>query len=309
MNNLMEQKEQKPAKRNGIRPLRAGLIAAVLCAILLGTVGAASPGLREMLSAALGGFAPYAQEQEDKIYHINGMEFKVLSVLADDFTIRAYVEARDPEGNIFNKIDDLTIPTRVNGGVDVPTVNEWLAPNATESWMSGMECLGFDEESGTALLVASAWKMMPEGLTNAAVEIRAMNSYLTGEYEEVWRNKRSLTIPVDVKPVESTVLGADTVLASGLDAEEARLSPLGLTLIFRDYETHREALEGSEGARVSAKLADGSIVEAAQGGACGLFLEPYDENSYRIMTWNFREPVEADQIEGIYVGEDYFPMQ
>ena len=57
------------------------------------------------------------------------------------------------------------------------------------------------------------------------------------------------------------------------------------------------------------KLADGSIVEAPRGGVCGVFLPPYDENSSRVLIWNFREPVEAEQIEGIYVGGDYFPIQ
>ena len=41
MKNLMEQQEQKPVKRRGIRPLRAGLIAACLCLALVGTAGAA----------------------------------------------------------------------------------------------------------------------------------------------------------------------------------------------------------------------------------------------------------------------------
>lgn len=40
MNNLMEQKEQRYAKRRGARSLRAGLIVACLCAVLLGTAGA-----------------------------------------------------------------------------------------------------------------------------------------------------------------------------------------------------------------------------------------------------------------------------
>ena len=110
------------------------------------------------------------------------------------------------------------------------------------------------------------------------------------------------------------VLDRDTALVSGLDAEEARLSPLGLTLIFHDYEIRRPAVEGNalngtETPNVSVKLADGSLVEAPRGGQCGVFLPPYDENSSRVLIWNFREPVEAEQIEGIYVGEDYFPME
>lgn len=315
-NRLRDTLDSLPPKRKRRRlgAVKGALIAAAACVLLVGTAFAASPGLRDILTEALGGFAPYAQEQEDKTYTIDGLEFKVKSVLADDFTIRAYVEVRDPEGDIFDKIDDITIPTRVHGGVDVPTVNEWLAADATESWMSGAECLGYDEESKTAFLVVSAWKSMPEDLTRAGVEVRDFNSYLSGDHEEVWRNRWNRTIPVTVKQVETTVLGGDTALVSGLDAEEARLSPLGLTLIFHDYEIHRpvlegEALNGTDGANVSVKLADGSIVEAPRGGVCGVFLPPYDENSSRVLIWNFREPVEAEQIQGVCVGGDYFPIQ
>lgn len=300
-------------KRRGLGAVKGALIAAAACAALVGTSLAASPGLREVLGQALGGFAPYAQEQEDKAYVIDGIEFKVKSVLADDFTIRAYLEARDVEGDIFDKIDDITIPGRVAGGVDAPLIHEWLAADATESWMHGTECLGYDEESRTALLVVSAWKMMPEDLTRAEVEMYRIVSYLTGEYEEVWTNKWGKTIPVEVKPVETTVLGRESALVSALDAEEAHLSPLGLTLIFHDYEIYRpilegEALNGTDGANVSVKLADGSVVEAPWGGQCGVFLPPYDENSSRVIIMNFREPVEVEQIQGVYVGEDYYPL-
>ena len=42
MKNLMEQKGQRYAKRRGVRPLRAGLIAAAVCAALVVTAGAAA---------------------------------------------------------------------------------------------------------------------------------------------------------------------------------------------------------------------------------------------------------------------------
>lgn len=315
-NRLRDTLDSLPPKRKRRRlgAVKGALIAAAACVLLVGTAFGASPGLRDILTEALGGFAPYAQEQEDKTYTIDGLEFKVKSVLADDFTIRAYVEARDVKGDIFGKIDDITIPGRVHGTVDVPMVHEWLAGDATESWMHGTECLGYDEESRTALLVVSTWKMMPEDLTRTEVEMYRIVSYLTGEYEEVWTNKWGKTIPMDVKPVESTVLGRESALVSALDAEEAHLSPLGLTLIFHDYEIHRPALEGdalagTEAPNVSAKLADGSVVEAEKGGLCGIFLPPYDENSSRVIIWNFREPVEVEQIQGVCVGGDYFPIQ
>lgn len=309
---LLRQILQDDARRNKpMKNWKRVVVAVAACLALVGTAFAASPGLREMLSTALGSFAPYAQEQEDKTYTIDGLEFKVLSVLADDYTIRAYVEAKDVKGDIFSKIDDITIPGRVSGGVNVSTVNEWLAPNAVESWASQAECLSYDAESKTALLVVSTWKTMPENLTSARVEVRFIDSYLTGEFETVWKNKRSVTIPVDVKPVESTVLGKDTALVSDLDAEEGHLSPLGLTLIFDNYKIHRDELEGygTEAVSVSVKLVDGSIVEAPKGGQGGVFLPPYEKNSWRVITWNFREPVETENITGVYVGDEYFPVK
>lgn len=42
MKNLIKQQEQKPAKRRGVRPLRAGLIAAAVCLALVGTAFAAT---------------------------------------------------------------------------------------------------------------------------------------------------------------------------------------------------------------------------------------------------------------------------
>ena len=41
MKNLMEQHEQAPVKRRGVRPLRAALVAAAVCVALVGTAGAA----------------------------------------------------------------------------------------------------------------------------------------------------------------------------------------------------------------------------------------------------------------------------
>lgn len=305
--------EEAIPMRKRTRFLR-GAAAAALCLALAGTAVAgtavaASPGLRELLAAALCGFAPYAQEQGGEPYVINGIEFRVKSVLADGFTIRAYVETRDVEGDVFHRIDDLTIPTRISGGMYVPAITEWLDPGAAESWSSGAECLGYDEETGTALLVISGWKLMPEDFTGTAVELLEMNSYLTGDYEVVWRNEEGVTIPVEVKPVESIVLDGDSPLAAGLGAAEVRLSPLGLTFIFEDYHIWRPAVERDSGG-VSVKLKDGSIVEAPEGNACGVFLPPLGEgDSYRVRVWNFLEPVEAEQVEGIYVGGEYFPLQ
>ena len=76
-------------KKHKLSAVRVALIAAAACLLLVGTALAASPELRGMLADALGGFAPYAHEQEGEAYVIDGIEFKVVSALADDFTVRS----------------------------------------------------------------------------------------------------------------------------------------------------------------------------------------------------------------------------
>ncbi len=71
-----------PSKtKKGLGAVKGALVAAAVCAALLCTAFAASPGLRELLAEALGGFAPYAQEQDGQAYVIDGMEFRVVSAL------------------------------------------------------------------------------------------------------------------------------------------------------------------------------------------------------------------------------------
>ena len=87
-----------------------------------------------------GGFAPYAQGQEGEAYVIDGIEFRVVSALADDFTVRAYVEARELEGDRLSKLE-----RNVLGGafglVDVPIKDmgtakaRGAAPPAASAWI------------------------------------------------------------------------------------------------------------------------------------------------------------------------------
>lgn len=63
MNNLMNQKEQTPVKRRGLRPLRTGLIAAAVSAALIVTAGAAGAAARQARIQYLD------REQFQKEYH------------------------------------------------------------------------------------------------------------------------------------------------------------------------------------------------------------------------------------------------
>lgn len=296
---IMEKLTQEKAKNRGrSRPLRAALIAAALCGLLVGTAFAASPGLRSLLAEALGGFAPYAHEQEGEAYVIDGIEFRVVSALADDFTVRAYVEARDLEGGRLSKLELNTFGS-VFGLVDVPQ------KDAEEAGFTiGGMCLDYDEETKTALLAITSWgQMMADDLSGSEVRLFSLNGGPNSGYQHLWENTEGVTFPVEIEPIPSLI--ADGKVASTLQAEEVRISSLGLSVIFKgDAAWHRFA-----GANVRAKLADGTLVEAPWEGGQGSFGAYGTESSRKVLVWNFREPVEADQIEGVYVGDDYFPVK
>lgn len=296
---IVEKLTQEKVKNRGrARPLRAALIAAALCGLLVGTAFAASPGLRSLLAEALGGFAPYAHEQEGEAYVIDGIEFRVKSVLADDFTVRAYVEARDLEGDRLSKLERNQFGS-ANGFVDVPQ------KDAEEAGFTiGGMCLDYDEETKTALLAITSWgQMMADDLSGSEVRLFSLNGGPNSGYQHLWENTEGVTFPVEIEPISSLI--ADGKVASALQAEEVRISSLGLSVIFKGDA----AWLRFSGANVSAKLADGTLVEAPWEGGQGSYGAYGTESSRKVLIWNFREPVEADQIEGVYVGDDYFPVK
>ncbi len=285
-------------KRRGLGLMKSAAIAAAACVLLAGTALAASPGLREMLGTALGGFAPYAQEQEDKVYVIDGIEFKVKSVLADDFTIRAYVEARDLEGGRLSKLELNTFGSAF-GLVDLPRKDTDDSEGGV-GFVCGGKCLDYDETTKTALLAITSWGQVPaDDLTGAAVKLFK----LTGAYQDLWENSDGVAFPVEVKLMPSLTASAE--LASAFQAEEVRMSSLSLSMIFKgDGAWSRFA-----GTNVTAKLADGTLAEAPWEGGQGNYGAYGTETERKVLVWNFRQPVDVDGVQGIYVGEDYFPIK
>lgn len=85
-------------RENRRRPLRTGLMAAAICAALAVTAVAVSPPLRETLIQFLGSFEPYAQEVEGLSATDQGIELRVVRVLADKNGGTAYLEAEDLVG-------------------------------------------------------------------------------------------------------------------------------------------------------------------------------------------------------------------
>ncbi len=291
-------------KRRGLGAVKTVLIAAALCAALLCTAFAASPELRGMLAEALGGFAPYAQEQEGQereAYVIDGIEFRVVSALADDFTVRAYVEARELEGDRLSKLERNALGGAF-GLVDVPIKDMGNSEGSGGGTTSGI-CLDYDPETKTALLAVTSWgQVMADDLSGAEVKLFSLSGGPKAAYRTIWENSGGVCFPVDVKPMPSLTL--DGELASALGAEEVRISSLGLSVIFKgDGAWHRFA-----GTNVSVRLSDGTLAEAPWEGGQGNYGAYGTETERKVLVWNFRQPVDVDGIQGIYVGEDYFPL-
>ncbi len=88
--------EEKPVKK---RVFRTVMVAAALCAALTVAALAAFPSLRESLAEALGSFQPYSQEVEGVSATDQGIQIKLVSLLADETDGTAYVEVTDLTGD------------------------------------------------------------------------------------------------------------------------------------------------------------------------------------------------------------------
>lgn len=89
-------------RRRGHVVFAAAALAAVLCV----TAIAASPTLREALIGALGSFEPYSQTVEGISDADQGIEIKVVSIVADETDGTAYVEVTDLAGD---RLDESTV--------------------------------------------------------------------------------------------------------------------------------------------------------------------------------------------------------
>lgn len=291
------------AKKTGLGAVRGMLIAAAACALLMGTALAASPGLREMLAAALGGFAPYAQEQDGQAYRMDGLEVRVLSAMADQDTIRVYVQFKDLEGD--------RLSGHINGMGLVDTPDPPNDDSGIRGNTFGARCLGYDEDSKTALVVFSTWGRVYEDLSGATLVLCHMYDEQT--LEDI-TSDTTLSIPLDIEMMSSTALDKDTELAAGFFAETVRLSPLGITAVTYGDVQYGYLVK----CRLRLHMADGTEVLSARedGGPDGQgSYGRYDtDSSRRVLTWNFREPVEVEQIQSVTLiardgGERTFPVE
>lgn len=301
MKNLMEQREAKPAKRRGIRPLRAGLIAACLCLALAGTAFAASPTLRSLLAEALGGFEPYAQEQDDTVYTTeDGFEFKVLSAMSDNFTTRAYVQVKDLKGE--DRLDRNKDPHP-----EYPNINIHIPLDLPIGGKgSSGECSfkNYDAQTQTAVAVVTEWATPSSG-SHSPAELE-----VSGLFES---DLTPVTVPLDVEIIPGRTLAAfkngtlDGLQIDGLQVLEIQMSPLGINVTTELGEAYAGKLTAVKDTfRVCLK--DGTQVDTGCAVGHGTYRNNLNQTAYEVLIWNFDEPMDLEQVSGIYMDDLYFPV-
>ncbi len=112
---LLEQINNEEERGMKKRIFPTVLLAAAVCAALGVTALAASPTLRDILSAAWGSFDPYRQTVEDVAVVDGGIRVKLSSVLADENGGKAVFEVTDLEGD---RLDPETYGDIYRGGPD-----------------------------------------------------------------------------------------------------------------------------------------------------------------------------------------------
>lgn len=287
-------------KRRRLGLVKGALIAAAACILLVGTAFAASPGLRDILAEALGGFAPYVQEQNSDVYRWNGFEFKALSAMADEITVRAFVQVTDLEGrdrlDVHSEAYREEFPFVDLGGLDSDV--ETTSGNGR----SGIK--QYDAAAQTAIMEVSSWARISKELSGAKVRIDTVKNMM----DDPWHPAVSIPLDVEIMPSRTVLRDIDV---GEVPVEEVRISALSMTL---SWEKIYDYIPQSESDLMSVKMA----VEMKDGVVIGT---EYDHSSGHVtyfdaqgrhtntMIWCFADPVEPDQVAGIYVGEDYFPIQ
>lgn len=87
------------------------------------------------------------------------------------------------------------------------------------------------------------------------VEVRLFDLNAGPGHQILWENTEGVTFPVEIQPIPSLI--ADGKLTSALQAEEVRISRLGLSVIFKGDGTWPQFA----GTNISARLADGTLEE------------------------------------------------
>lgn len=271
---LKDKLDSLPAQARPTRHVgRTVLVAAAVCALCIASALALSPTLRQMLEAVQGKYTDYAKPVEASAVE-NGIEIRIISALADHTKIQVYAEARDLEG------DRLSGDLNVLGVIQPETMAEGIG---ISSCIYEARCVGYDPETGTALLEFTTWGVIPGADTR--LELRVACPDLGGE---------NWYIPFDPERQEVRSIALSGTV-NGLPLERMELSPLGAVLYTR---------KGSYDGDLAVHLSDGTVLhpEREGGGATNGMEGPVSRY------WSFAEPVDPAEITGISLQYWFIPL-
>ena len=203
--------EPAPARRRG-GAWRGVLAAAAACVVLTASALALSPGLREALSALLGGFEPYAQAVEGVSATDQGIRISVVKAVADEYTGRAYLEITDLTGD------------RLEAGMGLDYQN----------------CQSYDPETRTAIVEVPLYRQMSVNAQTGAISYEAFSPH-TLSYTTIYPTEKQWFEDVSI-PWEQC---ADKVLDSYVLSDEECKTSVEDKTVLEPNQTPM-ALEGTD---------------------------------------------------------------
>ena len=321
----------------GARRLRRGvklvLIAACLCAAVVGTTVAVSPTLRGQLAALLGDFSPYVQPVDPSSDTWDGIQLTAVSAMMDDHVLKVYVQAKDLEGDRL-----ASLPIGAESSDSFYNVDEAVAGVGTYAkiW-DPMEfdtfcrCLSYDRETGIALLEASVI-----GAFADVPEEQEIDLYVNAIYPEGWTayldekgtmisategRMATWILPLTVERLEINTYRLDQTLEEGTELLSLKLSAASATL---EYIVREEEKNSPAGHRIyTFYLSDGTVAQGIRAGGHGTpnntvveqtehYYRAYEDGEREYTTWTatylFDRPLDIEKVVGVNIRHWCIPL-
>ena len=191
------------------------------------------------------------------------------------------------------------------GGVERPEEDGKGEQEGNSRTMGG-KCVGFDPESGTALLEFGTWGTYFSAAADGGLE--GMELLVLGIYpdglgrgkigEDHWR------IPLDIKILSSREVALSDMIGT-VRLRTLYLSPLGPSILF---EQEVESL--LQYSPLAVYLSDGTVLfpRWEGGGGFGLKGDHWTIAPRGLDCWTFEAPVDPEDVTGISLSYWYLPM-
>lgn len=260
--------EELPAQARSKKRLGRRIIAIMAAVLILtGSALAISPTLREQLSRALGLFEAYTTPFKGASAVDQGVEIRLLSAMADEYTVRIYLEVQDHTGtqpmeNICDILIDFLTPKE---GTEI------------RGMTSGTKLLGYEEDTHTALVELHAAGENYSQMRDWNLCIDGIAFYYGGRRESIYG---TWEIPFTLTPLETRTISLNA--GDHSDFYTLKISPIGMVL-----EGGPDSFVQTDDTEVT--FADGQTMTIKSGAGSGGM-------GRSTRTWYFDKPVSPEEI-------------